>query len=137
MGRTRDKAGRSSYASDGLSLASFRETSELEYGADDALILAPIDESDPTRVRLSHLKARHGRQVTQDLYFNRSVQSFTLIDGPFTSFAPELPRVTVPAADIRPTASEALRRLWDTSALADDDESESPDAGETPAEPSP
>ena len=137
VGRTRDKAGRSSYASDGLSLASFRETSELEYGADDALILAPIDESDPTRVRLSHLKARHGRQVTQDLYFNRSVQSFTLIDGPFTSFAPELPRVTVPAADIRPTASEALRRLWDTSALANDDESESPDAGETPAEPSP
>jgi replicative DNA helicase len=81
LGRSRDRAGRSSYSGDGLSLASFRETSELEYGADDAFILAPIEERDPSRVRLQHLKSRHGEQVTQDLLFNRSVQSFQLLNG--------------------------------------------------------
>jgi len=135
VGRTRDKAGRSSYAGDGLSLASFRETSELEYGADDALILAPIDESDPNRVRLSHLKARHGRQVTQDLHFDRSVQSFTLIDGSAASLSTGATRGAAHATGNRPAVSEALRRLWDTSATADEDDGESPDSGELPAEP--
>lgn len=80
VGRTRDRWGRSSYASDGLSLASFRESSELEFGADDALILAPADPDTPDQVRLAHLKARHGMQVTQDFVFDRYVQSFSLID---------------------------------------------------------
>ena len=44
LARSKDAKGRSSYT-DGLSLASFRETSELEYGADDAFILAPADDS--------------------------------------------------------------------------------------------
>ncbi len=43
LARSKDAKGRSSY-SDGLSLASFRETSELEYGADDAFILAPGED---------------------------------------------------------------------------------------------
>ncbi len=43
LARSKDAKGRSSYT-DGLSLASFRETSELEYGADDAFILAPADD---------------------------------------------------------------------------------------------
>jgi replicative DNA helicase len=136
VGRSRDKAGRSSYSGDGLSLASFRETSELEYGADDALILARIDENDPAHVRLAHLKARHGRQVTQDLYFDGSVQSFTLIDGPPTSASMGPARTVATPADSRPAVSEALRRLWDTSAMADDD-GDSPDSDELPAEPSP
>jgi replicative DNA helicase len=42
LARSKDRSGRSSYT--GLSLASFRETSELEYGADDAFILAPDGE---------------------------------------------------------------------------------------------
>ena len=42
LARGRDSKGRSSY-SEGLGLASFRETSELEYGADDAFILLPDD----------------------------------------------------------------------------------------------
>ena len=136
VGRSRDKAGRSSYSGDGLSLASFRETSELEYGADDALILARIDENDPAHVRLAHLKARHGRQVTQDLYFDGSVQSFTLIDGPPTGAFTSTARGPATSADSRPAVSEALRRLWDTSAMADDD-GDSPDSDEFPAEPSP
>ena len=44
LARSKDAKGRSSYT-DGLSLASFRETSELEYGADDAFILAPADNA--------------------------------------------------------------------------------------------
>ena len=43
LARSKDAKGRSSY-SEGLSLASFRETSELEYGADDGFILAPADD---------------------------------------------------------------------------------------------
>ena len=108
LGRTRDRAGRSSYSGDGLSLASFRETSELEYGADDAFILAPIEERDPNRVRLHHFKARHGGQVTQDLLFNRGVQSFQRLN--------ESRRW--PAADWsqgvqRHHFDENLRRAWD------------------------
>lgn len=126
LGRTRDRAGRSSYSGDGLSLASFRETSELEYGADDAFILAPIEERDPNRVRLQHLKSRHGEQVTQDLLFNRGVQSFQPLDG----------NRPVAAADWshgarRDGFDENLRRAWDEipSAAPDGDETEDPGAG--------
>ena len=45
LARSKDAKGRSSYG-EGLSLASFRETSELEYGADDAFILAPADDGE-------------------------------------------------------------------------------------------
>jgi replicative DNA helicase len=44
IGRTKDAKGRSTYAGDGLNLASFRESSELEFGADDAFILVPDDD---------------------------------------------------------------------------------------------
>src|SRR5262249_57566382 len=40
VGRSKDSKGRSSYG-EGLNLASFRESSELEFGADDAFILVP------------------------------------------------------------------------------------------------
>jgi len=134
VGRSRDRAGRSSYASEGLSLASFRESSELEFGADDALILAPTDPDDPEKIRLSHLKARHGMQVTQDFIFDRSVQSFTLID-PVDEVAPR------PAVTPRRRASLAaeIRLLWESSAEAQDDAGSSDDTGSgatdiTPAE---
>ncbi len=41
VGRTKDTKGRTSYSGDGLNLARFRESSELEFGADDAFILVP------------------------------------------------------------------------------------------------
>ncbi len=59
VGRTKDKAGRSSYSGDGLNLASFRESSELEFGSDDAFILTPDDEAEG-EVILRHLKSRNG-----------------------------------------------------------------------------
>src|SRR5215472_17507293 len=50
IGRTKDGKGRSSYAGDGLNLASFRESSELEFGCDDAFILTP-DSDDGVTLR--------------------------------------------------------------------------------------
>jgi replicative DNA helicase len=122
VGRTRDKAGRSSYAGDGLTLASFRETSELEYGADDALILAPVSPDEPDIVRLSHLKARHGRQVTQKFRFDRAVQSFTLLssEGGVGGSASMGPASTAGSTK-RAATTEELRRLWDAQAAANDD----------------
>jgi replicative DNA helicase len=80
LARSKDSKGRSSYT-DGLSLASFRETSELEYGADDAFILAAVDgngEGDSSfRVALKHLKSRHGETSDIVLTFDRKHQRFT------------------------------------------------------------
>lgn len=75
VGRTKDKAGRSSYDGSGLNLASFRESSELEFGADDAFILV----ADPVSgdVTLRHLKARHSEPRDITLGFERSCQRFT------------------------------------------------------------
>ena len=80
VGRSRDAAGRSTYSAAAMSLASFRDSGELEYGADDAFLLAPVDENDKSVVRLSHLKSRHGAEHTIDLHFDRARQSFTLLD---------------------------------------------------------
>jgi replicative DNA helicase len=80
VGRSRDAAGRSTYAAGSMSLASFRDSGELEYGADDAFLLAPVDDANPNVVRLSHLKCRHGAQRTVDLHFDRARQAFTLLD---------------------------------------------------------
>ena len=79
VGRTRDAQGRSSYTGAGLSLASFRESSELEFGADDAFMLAPIRDGSPEVLRLTHLKCRNGAQRSVDLVFDRPRQSFALL----------------------------------------------------------
>jgi replicative DNA helicase len=80
VGRSRDNAGRSTYSGAAMSLASYRDSGELEYGADDAFLLAPVDDAEPAVVRLSHLKCRHGAQRTVDLNFDRARQAFTLLD---------------------------------------------------------
>ncbi|NOY29642.1 MAG: AAA family ATPase [Planctomycetes bacterium] len=74
VGRTKDKRGRSSYDSDGLNLASFRESSELEFGADAAYMLCP---DGPGKAKLACLKNRHGEPVGVDLGWAGSVQRFT------------------------------------------------------------
>jgi replicative DNA helicase len=107
VGRGKDSKGRSSYA-EGLSLASFRESSELEFGADDAFILAPGDDADDGAVTLRHLKSRHGEARDISLRFERRYQRFTAApDGP----AP---------AD-RGKLQAALTALWARTAPADDD----------------
>jgi replicative DNA helicase len=75
LARSKDARGRSSYDGASLSLASFRETSELEYGADDAFILAPEGEDDG-RI-LKHLKSRHGEAGDIALHFDGAHQRFT------------------------------------------------------------
>lgn len=103
VGRGRDSKGRSSYG-EGLSLASFRESSELEFGADDAFILAPNEDADG--VTLRHLKSRHGEPKDIDLDFDGKLQRFT-------------PRSAL--ADTGKLQS-ALAALWKRTAPAGDDE---------------
>jgi replicative DNA helicase len=76
VGRTRDANGRASYASDGLNLASFRESSELEFGCDSAYILVP-EKSNERGVILRHLKSRHGEIKDIALDFDRRIQRFS------------------------------------------------------------
>lgn len=77
VARGKDARGRSTYSGDALSLASFRESSELEFGGDDAFILAPDSKPGSHRVTLRHLKARHGECRDLELRFDRRHQSFT------------------------------------------------------------
>lgn len=78
VGRTKDAEGRSSYSGESMSLASFRESSELEYGADDAYILhTEDDDRDSEIMLLRHLKSRHGDQRDIRLQFTRSIQRFS------------------------------------------------------------
>jgi replicative DNA helicase len=78
VSRAKDAKGRSSYSGEGLNLASFRESSELEYGADDAFILHPDeDDAEGELVTLKHLKSRHGECRDLSLRFDRRRQAFT------------------------------------------------------------
>jgi replicative DNA helicase len=77
IGRTKDTKGRSSYAGDGLTLASFRESSELEFGCDDAFLLTPDADDQGDAVTLRHLKSRHGECRDIALTFHRRHQRFT------------------------------------------------------------
>ncbi len=109
VGRTKDSKGRSSYSGDGLNLASFRESSELEFGADDAFILVP-DEKDPAQVVLRHLKSRHGETRDLVLDFDRACQRFADRDHTWNP--------NRPAGNVR----EALAAMWDRTPAADNDE---------------
>lgn len=124
VGRSRDNAGRSTYSAAAMSLASFRDSGELEYGADDAFLLAPVDEADKSVVRLSHLKSRHGAEHTVDLHFDRARQAFTLLDD-----APDARPDPTPARGKRSRrpqratpdpafAPERLAELWKTTPAA-------------------
>lgn len=73
VSRTKDTKGRSSYDSDGLGLASFRESSELEFGADDAFILTRLSDDS---INLRHLKSRYGETRDLPLEFDRPLQRF-------------------------------------------------------------
>lgn len=79
VGRQRDDKGRSGYG--GLNLASFRESSELEYGADDAFLLTREDE-DSDVVTLKHAKSRYGEPRDLALRFVGRVQRFDPADPP-------------------------------------------------------
>lgn len=124
VGRSRDNAGRSTYAAGSMSLASYRDSGELEYGADDAFLLAPVDDADPNVVRLSHLKCRHGAQRSVDLRFDRAHQAFTLLEDaadarpappPARGKRGRKPQLATPAPAFSP---ERLAELWKTTPAA-------------------
>jgi replicative DNA helicase len=110
VGRTKDRHGRNTYAGDGLNLASFRESSELEFGADDAFILVG-DPQDPEWVTLRHLKARHSEPRDLELRFEGACQRFipSAAEGPSRADAGKL--------------QSALAALWNRTepASADDE----------------
>ena len=123
VGRSRDAAGRSTYAAGSMSLASFRDSGELEYGADDAFLLAPVDDAEPNVVRLSHLKCRHGAQRSVDLNFDRARQSFTLLDDNVDAAPPPKPRGKRGRKPQRATphpefSAERLAELWKSTPAA-------------------
>jgi replicative DNA helicase len=124
VGRSRDAAGRSTYSAAAMSLASYRDSGELEYGADDAFLLAPVDDADPSVVRLSHLKCRHGAQRSVDLRFDRARQAFTLLDDavdarpappPARGKRSRRPQHATPDPAFAP---ERLAELWKTTPAA-------------------
>ena len=108
VGRGKDRSGKSSYDSDALSLASFRESSELEFGADSAYIVAPDGGHDDAGVTLRHLKDRHGELRDFHLHFDRKRQSFTVA---------AMPEIKAKRTKLQST----LRGMW---APADDQDSE-------------
>jgi len=109
--RSKDAKGRSSYAGEGLNLASFRESSELEFGADDAFILHPDDDdAESQTVKLKHLKSRHGECRTLALQFDSKRQSFTAAE----------PEPTTKAD--RGKLRSALAALWARTPAAGDDD---------------
>ncbi len=114
VGRTRDKHGRSSYAGDGLNLASFRESSELEFGCDDAFILIPDEAGEA--VTLRHLKSRHGDPRDLALSFDRTLQRF----------APAAKSVGKGASKAGAAKIKSeIAALWNKTAPASEDEKES------------
>ena len=56
-----------------VGLASFRESSELEYGADGAFLLV---RGDPAAATLRHVKSRHGEPLDVPLRFDGACQRF-------------------------------------------------------------
>ena len=112
VSRGKDNKGRSSYSGDALTLASFRESSELEFGADDAFILVS-DERDAGAVVLRHLKARHSEPRDIPLRFDRSHQAFTPKTG-WENWSPDGP----PPGKLQ----SALAALWEQTRLAEHDE---------------
>lgn len=120
IGRTRDNKGRQSYAADGLNLASFRETSELEYGADDAFLLIPdgeVGHDGAVMVTLKHLKSRHSEPMDIVLEFDRRTQRFREAENPRTRNPDR------PGKGNKVKLQSALAAAWaSTQPAADDDQ---------------
>lgn len=66
----------------GMGLGSFRESSEIEYGADDCWLLVAEGELEDADVPfvLKHVKARHGTVPDLSMTFTRRFQRFTPTD---------------------------------------------------------
>ncbi len=125
VGRTKDDQGRSSYAGSGMNLASFRESSELEFGADDAFILhSEADNAEGNTMRLRHLKSRHGEARDMLLTFDRPRMSFTPLSAAEAAERTSKPhkRGTRKADVAKAGKIQAdLATLWSQTPAVDDD----------------
>ncbi len=75
LSRQKNAQGRSGYDAETLTLAAFRDSSEIEFGVDDAYILTKGKE--PTERTLKHLKSRNGECRDIVLEFDGAVQRFS------------------------------------------------------------
>jgi replicative DNA helicase len=92
VSRSRDNRGKATYDGHHLSMASLRESGELEFGCDDCLILHPTDDTPnaPTRsMLLRHEKSRYGEPKDVALIFHRRTQRFEV--DPFIPVSPSPP----------------------------------------------
>lgn len=129
VGRSRDDKGRSGYSGSSMSLASFRESSELEFGCDDAFILhAEGDATEGDTMRLRHLKSRYGQQRDILLRFDRPRMSFTPLAQNSSPRIPQRGRRSEPnrnesggRQDPASTVSVALADLWNRTNSSPDD----------------
>lgn len=82
VGRTQSKKG-GGYNANELGMGSFRESSEVEYGADDAFVMfedGPADVVTGCRtVIMKHVKSRNHRQRDIRLEFDGAIQRFRLL----------------------------------------------------------
>ena len=82
LARQKDAAGRATYRKSAMTLSAFRDSSEIEFGVDDAYILTA--GKDPTQRTLLHLKSRNGQCRDIELDFDGAVQQFSAalpVDG--------------------------------------------------------
>ena len=89
VSRSRDGKGKATYDGRHLSIASLRESGELEFGCDDCLILHPTDDTPNAPVRsmlLRQEKARYGEPRDVALSFHRRTQRFEV--DPFCMVSP-------------------------------------------------
>jgi replicative DNA helicase len=97
VGRTTSKRN-GGYNSRELGMGSFRESSEIEYGVDDAFVLTDEDRSSedngggPRVMHLRHVKSRNHQRKDLRLEFDGAVQQFRLLpdrtDGDGGDFGP-------------------------------------------------
>ena len=75
-------AGKEGYDAGTLTLSSFKESGEIEYGADDCfgVCFGKAHESGKLLVPVKHLKSRHHEQQDFELLFDGALQSFAPLD---------------------------------------------------------
>ena len=79
LSRQKNSQGRSGYDAETLTMAAFRDSSEIEFGVDDAYILTTGKE--PSERVLKHLKSRNGKCRDIALEFDGAIQRFSGASG--------------------------------------------------------
>lgn len=75
MSRQKDHRGNSGYRNDSLDQGVLRDSSDLEYGADDVYLMVP-DRKIPSNLVLQHLKSRNGKKEDIRLHFDADSLAF-------------------------------------------------------------